>query len=183
VTATPRTQSSAPTFPVATLAEVLADIEAAHPEYGQRPIRAASIVVGRKIEMGESGRAWYVQSETDTEADYLVGCASDFDLWTCGCKDHQQRGGTVGVCKHILAVQMLAECERRGRGPESSPIALPFPPLPVDEPIPYELTPLAIAALEAAAPRARCPRCTGTLTAHNTACPLVADESVREVVA
>src|SRR5919199_4870 len=104
--ATPSSQYTPPQFSVATLAEVLAEIEAAHPEYGQRPIHAAAIVVGRKIEAGESGRAWYVGSESDPEAVYLVGYAAGFDLWSCSCKDYQQRGGTVGVCKHILSVQM-----------------------------------------------------------------------------
>jgi hypothetical protein len=152
VTATPHVEPTTRVFPLATLAEVLAEIEAAHPEYGQRPIRAASIIVGRRIEAGESGQAWYVQSETDREADYLVGCAPEFDLWTCSCKDHQQRGGTVGVCKHILAVQMLAECEQRERGPQPSPILFPTPTLDPDAPIPFVLTDKAHAALDDPAP-------------------------------
>jgi hypothetical protein len=180
----PRIQSSAPSFAVATLAQVLAEIETAHPEYGQRPIHAAAIVVGRKIEAGESGRAWYVQSETDPAQDYLVGCAAGFDLWSCSCKDWQQRGGTVGVCKHTLAVQMLAECERRERGPEPPPV--PFPVRAYADDSRFELTVQGaayLAALDAAAPRTRCLCCTGTRTAHNAACPLVADEPAPGVAA
>src|ERR671933_498612 len=101
--ATPSSQHTTPSFSVATLATVLAEIEAQQPEYGARPIHAAAIVVGRKIEAGDSGRAWYVGSESDPETVYLGGCAPDFDLWSCTCKDHQQRGGTVGTCKHCLS--------------------------------------------------------------------------------
>jgi hypothetical protein len=55
----------------------------------------------------------------------------------------------LGACKHILAVKILHECEAREKGPAApAPIALPIPPPPVDEPIPYELTPMGHAVVD-----------------------------------
>ena len=50
--------TTVPTFGVNVLHTVLAEMEAAHPEYGQRPIRAASIVAGRRIEETPRGSYW-----------------------------------------------------------------------------------------------------------------------------
>ena len=63
MTAPPSIQSSAPTFSLATLREVLAEMEAAHPERASRLVRAANIVAVRAIEqspdsgLGSSSRS------------------------------------------------------------------------------------------------------------------------------
>ena len=144
----PNAQSSAPAISLATLRAVLAELE---PLHGQRAVRAANIVACRTIDPSVTGKAWYVQSESDPTTDYVVCCALGLDRWSCSCKDWERRGVGLGACKHILAVKILRECEARERGPEPPPIALPFPALPVDEPIPYELTPLGLAAPDEAA--------------------------------
>jgi hypothetical protein len=128
---------------LATLRDALAELEAAHPEYGQRPVHAANIVAVRRIEATASGTYW-VQSECDPTCEYWVCPLPEFHLWRCTCQDYQRRGGP---CKHALAVQLLLECERRGNPPP--PIPFPARTLADDEPIPYELTPLALAVLDA----------------------------------
>jgi hypothetical protein len=137
----PAIQSSAPTFSLATLREALAAMEAAHPEYGQRPVHAANIVAVRRIEATAGGTFW-VQSECDPTREYWVCPLPEFHLWRCTCKDYQQRGGP---CKHALAVQLLQACEAGERGPEP-PIPFPARTLTDDEPIPYELTAKGLAA-------------------------------------
>jgi hypothetical protein len=138
----------APTFSLGTLREVLAELE---PLHGQRAVRAANIVACRAIVAGASGCLWYVQSESDPSAEYYICCAPGFDLWNCNCRDWQQRGPSIGACKHILAVTILRECEARERGPEPPPLALPFTEDDPDAPIAYALTPRALAVLDAPA--------------------------------
>src|SRR3954471_168944 len=104
MTATPSFESSAPTFSLATLRAVLAEMEAAHPERASRLVRAANIVDIRRVVLGDSGRVWWVQSECDPTTEYMVVPVPDFGLMTCTCQDFQQRGGP---CKHALTVQML----------------------------------------------------------------------------
>ena len=135
----------APTFSLATLRAVLAELE---PLHGSRAVRAANIVACRAIVAGASGCLWYVQSESDPTTEYYVCRAPDFDLWNCNCKDWQQRGVSIGACKHILAVKILRECEARERGPEPPPIPLPFVEADPDAPIGYALTPLALTVLD-----------------------------------
>jgi hypothetical protein len=137
MTATPGIQSSAPEFSLATLRDVLAAMEAAHPERASRLVRAANIVAIRRIQLGESGKVWWVQSECEATAEYMVVPVPEFGIMTCTCKDFQQRGGP---CKHALAVQMFQACEAGERGPEPPPIPFPARTLTDDEPIPFELT-------------------------------------------
>jgi hypothetical protein len=143
--ATPHFQSSAPTFSLATLREVLAAMEAAHPGRAARLVHAANLVAVRRIQLGESGRVWWVQSECDATQEYMVVPVPEFGIMTCTCQDFQRRGGP---CKHALAVQMLQACEAREHEP---PPPIPFPTCltDVDVPIPYEFTPLGLAALNA----------------------------------
>src|SRR4051794_9382515 len=119
----PTSQHSAPTFSLATLRAVLAEMEAAHPERASRLVRAANIVAIRRVVLGDSGRVWWVQSECDPTTEYMVVPVPDFGLMTCTCQDFQQRGGP---CKHALAVQMLQACEKRERGPQPPPTPLAF---------------------------------------------------------
>jgi hypothetical protein len=137
------TQSSVPVISLATLRKVLATMEAAHPERANRLIHAANIVAIRRIQLGDSGKVWWVQSECDATREYMVVPVPDFDLMTCTCQDFQRRGGP---CKHALAVQMLQACEARERGPEPPPIAFPARTLADDAPIPFELTDKGLAA-------------------------------------
>ena len=119
-----KSTTPAPSLSLSTLRAVLAELE---PLHGQRAVRAANIAACRAIVPGESGKAWYVQSETDPGQDYIVCHARDFDLWSCGCKDWERRGASLGACKHILAVKIVRECEQRERGdtPPPTPLALP----------------------------------------------------------
>ena len=146
---TPQAQPSAPAFSFATLREVVAELEAAHPERGRRYQSAALIVTLRRIEEAAAGPgAWWVQSESGPSREYYV-VAVAFERWVCNCADFQQRGGP---CKHALAIQVLQACEARERGPEPPPLALPFCEADPDQPIPYELTEAALALLDAAQP-------------------------------
>jgi hypothetical protein len=144
----PIAQPSAPAFSLATLRTVLAEMQAAEPERGQRWVRAATIIALRSIEPTASGNYW-VGSELDPDAEYIVCWLPDFDAWGCNCKDFQQRGGP---CKHGLAVRLMLACEARERGPEPPPIPLPFTEDDPDAPIGYQLTAAAIAALDTAEP-------------------------------
>src|SRR4051795_2466740 len=137
----PAIQSSAPTFSLATLREVLTVMEAAHPEWASRLVRAANIVAVREIEPSPDSDLWFVQSECDATNTYFVLYVPQFGIWTCNCKDFVQRGGP---CKHALAVQILQACEARERGPEPPPIVFPARPLTDDDR--FELTALGVAA-------------------------------------
>jgi hypothetical protein len=121
-------------------------MEAAHPEYGQRPVHAANIVAVRRIEATAAGTYW-VQSECDATREYWVCPLPEFHLWRCTCQDYQRRGGP---CKHALAVQLLQACEAGGRGPQP-PVPFPTRTLSDDEPIPYELTAKGLEATAGAA--------------------------------
>src|SRR5689334_2561029 len=100
---TPTSQHSAPTFSLATLRAVLAEMEAAHPERRSRLIRAANIVAVREIEKSADTSIWYVPSECDPSVTYFVLYVPPFGLWTCNCRDATTRGNP---CKHGLAVEM-----------------------------------------------------------------------------
>ncbi len=139
----PRIQSSAPTFSLATLREALAELRTEHPEREWRLIKAANIVAVRRIERGE-GAGWWVQSECDPTKEYWV-----FED-RCTCQDYKQRGGP---CKHALAVELYQRCERR-EAEEIDPTALPGNPVPFPERAysdadRFELTPPGYAILAA----------------------------------
>jgi hypothetical protein len=138
---TPRVQSTAPAFSLATLRAVLANLRAAEPERGLRWDHAAMIVALRRVQPGYTSGYW-VESECEANRWYSVVKVLG-DRWSCTCKDYQQRGGP---CKHALAVRLLQACEAR----ESRPTPIPFPArtLPDDAPIPFELTERALAELE-----------------------------------
>jgi hypothetical protein len=143
---TPTSQHSAPTFSLATLREVLAEMETAHPERASRLVRAANIVAVRRIQLGDSGKVWWVQSECDATVEYMVVPVPDFGLMTCTCQDFQRRGGP---CKHALAVQILQACEQRERGPQPPPTPLAFPPRAYADDERFELTEAGAAYLDA----------------------------------
>ncbi len=136
----------APTFSLATLRAVLAELE---PLHGQRAVRAASIVACRAIEPSLTGKAWYVQSETDPTNEYIV-CQAIADRWSCTCQDWARR--SPAACKHVLAVTILRECESRERGPEPPPIPLPFVDADPDAPLDLVLTPRALVLLASQEP-------------------------------
>jgi hypothetical protein len=149
MSATPSIQSSAPAITLATLREVLAKGQAAHPELACRMERAALIVLQRRIDPAVSGQpGCYWVEASDGSREYWVtldprGYRGD----RCTCPDATKRGNP---CKHAIAARLLRRCLAAddGRGPETSPPAplpLPVPPLPIDEPIPYVLTAKALA--------------------------------------
>jgi hypothetical protein len=138
--------SPAPAFSLTTLRIVLVEMQTAEPERGQRWVRAATIVALRHIEPTANGNYW-VGSELDPDAEYIVCYLPSFDAWGCNCQDFQQRGGP---CKHGLAVRLMLACEERERGPEPPPLALPFTEDDPDAPIAYALTPRALAVVPAA---------------------------------
>ena len=101
----PQAQGTTPAVSLATLRQAVAELEQAHPEYGQRPFRAATIVALRNIEPTPAG--WLVESERDPDTYYLV--SQDGMGVRCCCVDYRNRGGLL--CKHILAVNLLARCK------------------------------------------------------------------------
>src|SRR5262249_9432485 len=163
--ATPSIQSSAPSISLATLREALADLKAQEPERGIRWDRAACIVALRTIQPGYTAGTW-VESECEAGKWYWVLQVPSGN-WTCICPDYQQRGGP---CKHALAVRVFEACEAKeaAREAASQPCAACGQPDRLtaglcepcirreaahdpDAPIPFELTPQAIAALDSGA--------------------------------
>jgi hypothetical protein len=62
--ATPSIQSSAPTFSLATLRTVLAELTEQYPDREWRLVKAANIVAVRNMERYPHGGIWFVQSES-----------------------------------------------------------------------------------------------------------------------
>jgi hypothetical protein len=135
--ATLSTQSTAPTFSLATLRTVLAEMTAEHPERQWRLVKAANIAAVRTVDRYPYGGIWFVGSECDPGKQYTIVPTENGD--TCDCMDYRQRGGP---CKHILAVEMFQRCERLD-AEANDPTA--------DEPIPYELTDKGLAETAGAA--------------------------------
>ncbi len=105
--------SPAPSISIATLREVLAKGQVAHPELAARMERAAVIVALRSIApavAAENAGIGYWCEASDGSREYWVtldprGYRGD----RCSCPDYQQRGGP---CKHSIAVRLLQACER-----------------------------------------------------------------------
>src|SRR5215213_2798383 len=146
VTATLSTQSSAPTFSLATLRTVLAELTAEHPDREWRLVKAANIVAVRTIERSPSGPGWWVESESEAGKFYFVLPVGGHD--TCSCQDYQRRGGP---CKHGLAVELYTRCERRdaeANDPTGDPDNVtPFPERAYSDADRFVLTPKGYAAL------------------------------------
>jgi hypothetical protein len=147
-TTTPATGQS---ITLADLRTICADLTREYPAAGTRVEKAANIVLFRHLERSESG-VWYVQSETDPDAEYIV-----IPGHSCNCQDHT-RHGELSPCKHQLGCLIAIRAERleaeRGQPYETL--------LAVDgEAIPYLLTEAALLALDASRQRdaARCPTC------------------------
>src|SRR3954447_18061769 len=122
----PQAQSSAPTFSLATLRTVLAEMTAERPERACRLQRAAYLVAFRVIERAETPGCWWVQSETDDAQQYFVVDVGG-DRFTCRCPDAERRGHP---CKHSLAVALYSRCERADAeavDPTADPTVIPFP--------------------------------------------------------
>lgn len=147
--ATPSIQSTAPTFTLATLRTVLAELTAQYPDREWRLVKAANIVAVRTIDRSPSGPGWWVESESEAGKFYLVLPVDGRD--TCSCQDYQRRGGP---CKHALAVELFTNCERRD-AEQSDPTAEPaicanmvlLPQRAYPNDARFELTPLGYAAL------------------------------------
>jgi len=141
----PQAQSSAPTFSLATLRTVLAEMTAERPDRACRLQRAAYLVAFRVIERAETPGCWWVQSETDDAQQYFVVDVGG-DRFTCRCPDAERRGHP---CKHSLAVMLHQRAERLD-AEQSDPTnnVIPFP-VPAYDPDAdrFELTPKGYAAL------------------------------------
>ena len=108
MSATPSIQSSAPTFGLATLRSVLAELTEQYPDREWRLVKAANIVAVRNMERYPYGGIWFVQSESQADKTYTIVPTENGD--TCDCQDYARRGGP---CKHALAVELYTRCERR----------------------------------------------------------------------
>jgi hypothetical protein len=134
----------APTFSLATLRTVLAELTERYPQRAGRLVKAANIVAVRSI-APVYGIGWLVSSEVDADKTYWVQPVDA--LLTCDCMDFRQRGGP---CKHGLAVELFTACERRDAEQADPTIGsniVPFPEQPAysDEDR-FELTPLGMQA-------------------------------------
>jgi hypothetical protein len=149
VASSPTPQSSAPAISLATLRSVLAKGQAAHPELACRMERAAMIVALRSIQPAlareNQGTAYWVEASDGSKEYWVTIDPRGYRGDRCTCPDATQRGNP---CKHSIAVRLLLACERRGDPPP--PIAFPARTVADDQPIPYELTPKALAALDEA---------------------------------
>ena len=137
-----------PTFSLPTLRQALAALHAEQPEHGARLDRAAAILATRTLE--RFGASWLVESESHPGQYYMV--TRDGYGARCLCPDYRERGGLA--CKHILAVTLLARCERletdaeQAVRDEGNVVPFPTPTLDPDQPIPFELTTKALAELD-----------------------------------
>src|SRR5437764_796439 len=102
-THTPATSIIAPSTTVADILALAADLKAQHPDRTRRVEKAVQLVLFRSIERGDSGRVWWVGSETTPDTTYSVSRES------CSCRDWQVRGGP---CGHQLAVEISTRLER-----------------------------------------------------------------------
>ena len=143
MTATPIAQATIPTFSLATLRTVLAELTAEHPDREWRLVKAANIVAVRTIERSPTGPGWWVESETEAGKFYFVLAVGGRD--TCSCQDYQRRGGP---CKHILATTLYARCERAD-AEQADPTVIPFPTPAYSDTDRFLLTPLGVATLAA----------------------------------
>jgi hypothetical protein len=147
MSATPSIQSSAPTFSLATLRIVLAELTREHPDREWRLVKAANIVAVRDI-TPYHGIGWLVGSETDADKSYWVQPVNG--QMTCDCQDYARRGGP---CKHALAVLMFTACERLD-AEQADPTPDPdnvtvLPTRAYSDADRFELTPQGYAALAA----------------------------------
>jgi hypothetical protein len=138
---TPHAQSTAPTFSLATLRDILAEMVAAEPERGMRWHHAAMIVALRRIEPGINVGHW-VESECVPGRYYFVSRLLN-GVEYCMCPDFRQRGGP---CKHALAVRLFQACETRDA--ELPAGAVPFPRRAFSDDDRFELTPAGEAYLD-----------------------------------
>jgi hypothetical protein len=145
------TGASAPSISVATLRDLVNTATERRPDLATKLERAVNLVVLRSIQPASRPGSWWVQSEADPTSEYLVARTEPAGTWVCLCQDFIKRGGP---CKHALAVQLLRAALRREarlqaampRRPE--PALACAPPLDVDRPIPYTLTPAGEAAAD-----------------------------------
>ncbi len=142
-------QSTAPTFSLATLRTVLAELTAEHPDRTWRLVKAANIVAIRTIERSEFNPGWWIESETEAGKYYFVLRVDGRD--TCSCQDYLRRGGP---CKHALAMELFQRCERRDTEADdltARVVAFPTPAYDPDRDR-FELTAKGYAALASSDP-------------------------------
>ena len=144
----PETQDTTPAqaITLATLREVLAKGQAAHPELACRMERAALLIIQRRIEPAmapeNKGVGYWVEASDGSREYWVTLDPRGYRGDRCSCPDYRQRGGP---CKHAIAVRLLRACERRGD--TRPPIAFPTRAYRDDDR--FELTVAGYAALAA----------------------------------
>lgn len=69
----------------------------------ERMLRGMRIVETVRIKVDEKKIGHYlIQSESKVGTTYSVNLSNE--IWTCSCPDFSQRGETIGLCKHMVAV-------------------------------------------------------------------------------
>src|SRR5215207_5679817 len=119
------TQPTTATVTLATLQAVLDGAKAHCPDLASRLDKAAGLLATGRVERGDTGRIWWVSSETDAAKEYAVAIFKG-GPWVCNCPDFQRR---KQWCKHGLSVALLKRCQER-EGDTPSPVA-PAAPLRV----------------------------------------------------
>ena len=90
------------------------------PDLAIRLDKAAGLLATGRVQCGDTGRIWWVTSETDAEKEYAVAIFKG-GPWVCNCPDFQRR---KTWCKHGLAVALLKRCQDRegaGTPPPTAP--------------------------------------------------------------
>jgi hypothetical protein len=136
---TTETKVTTPVISVDDLRLLVADLQREYPESGNRPEKAGQIFTYRPIERSPSG-AWYVGSESDPDAEYIVAGHS------CTCQDYKRR---AQACKHLMSVVLYQRAERLEAEAD----------IDADAPIDLWLTELALATLDGPRAIATCIRC------------------------
>jgi hypothetical protein len=155
VDATPRTQDTIPeqapldlsAIDAGTLRGIVERGIAAHPELTLKIERGLLVALLSRITPAMSGQAgcYWVESSDHTSEYWIVLDARGYRGDRCSCPDARHRGSP---CKHSVGVRLALKALERGPEPSPTPLAFPARTLSDDEPIPFELTPRAYAALD-----------------------------------
>jgi hypothetical protein len=120
----------------------MADLTRRYPEAGHRVQHGAFLAIMGHVERS-TPRSWWVTSERDPQAQYLVLEAHG----TCTCQDFA-RHGTLSPCKHQFGVQVVQRLERAEVDREQARVDHLDDIGDIDQPIDLELTPAAYELLD-----------------------------------
>src|SRR5215207_3141990 len=91
------------------------------PDVATRLDKAAGLLATGRVERGDTGRIYWVQSETDADKEYAVALFKG-GPWVCNCPDFQRR---KQWCKHGLAVALLKKSQERAGADTPPPSPAP----------------------------------------------------------